>query len=82
VKPRIIVALGATAARALTGRSVTIARDRGRAIIQPDGTELWITIHPSYLLRLPDLEAAAIERARFVTELTEIAARLRAITAR
>ncbi len=79
LKPRIIVALGATAARGLTGRAVTIARERGRALPQPDGAELWITVHPSYLLRLPDAAAAATERARFVADLRAVAARLAAL---
>ncbi|KPF78288.1 DNA polymerase [alpha proteobacterium AAP81b] len=79
LKPRIVVALGATAARALTGRAVTIGRERGRAIAQPDGSELWITAHPSFLLRLPDRAAAAAERMRFVADLAAVAARVTAI---
>lgn len=79
LKPRIVVALGATAARGLTGRAVTIGRERGRAIAQPDGSELWITVHPSFLLRLPDPEVAALERRRFVEDLRRIAERVAAL---
>ena len=82
LEPRIIVALGATAARGLTGRAVTIAHARGRAIAQPDGSELWITVHPSYLLRLPDAAQAAAERERFVADLAQVAERLRALHAK
>ena len=78
LKPRIIVALGATAARGITGKAVTISRERGRAIVQPDGSELWITVHPSYLLRIPDAETAATERARFIADLRAVQARLAA----
>jgi len=70
VKPRVTVALGATAARSLLGRAVTIGRERSRAIDLPDaGGTGWITVHPSYLLRLPDEAAKAAEYARFVEDL-------------
>jgi probable DNA metabolism protein len=77
LKPRIIVALGATAARGLTGKTVTISKVRGEPIAQPDGSELWITIHPSYLLRIEDPAHAAAERVRFLEDLKAVAARLR-----
>lgn len=79
LKPRIIVALGATAARGITGKTITISRERGRGVVQPDGSELWITVHPSFLLRVEDPEVAAVEREKFVTDLRAIAARLGAL---
>ena len=79
LKPRVIVALGATAARSLTGKAVTIARERGRAIAQSDGSELWITVHPSFLLRIEDPAMAAIEREKFVADLRMVAERLQAL---
>ncbi len=78
LKPRIIVALGATAARGITGKAVTIARERGRGVVQPDGSELWITIHPSYLLRIEDAAQAADEYRHFVADLQAVQARLSA----
>ena len=60
IKPQLTVALGATAARALTGRDTTISRSRGRLMTLRDGVEGFITVHPSFLLRLPD--AASKER--------------------
>ncbi|MFN3434914.1 MAG: UdgX family uracil-DNA binding protein [Sphingomonas sp.] len=69
VRPQVTVALGATAARSLLGRTVTIGRERGRAIALPDGGEAWITAHPSYLLRLPDEAQKQEEYARFVEDL-------------
>ncbi len=54
VKPTAIVALGATAARSLFGRPVTIANLRGRMVQLPDGTAAFVTIHPSFLLRIKD----------------------------
>ena len=69
VRPQVTVALGATAARSLLGRTVTIGRERGRPVPLPDGGEGWITVHPSYLLRLPDEAQKQDEFARFVEDL-------------
>ena len=74
VKPQITVALGATAARSLFGRTVTIGRERGRVLDLPGGGAAWITVHPSYLLRLPDEVQKAEEYARFVDDLRAAAA--------
>ena len=68
VRPRLTVALGATAAVALMRRPVTIGRLRGEAIEIESGA-LWITVHPSYLLRLPDEPSRQCEFARFVKDL-------------
>ena len=46
IRPQLTVALGATAARALTGRSVTISRERGRLMPFADGRTGLITVHP------------------------------------
>ena len=69
VQPHLTVALGASAAQALLGRRVTIGRERGRIAELPQGGALWITVHPSYLLRLPDEEAKIREYAKFVADL-------------
>ncbi len=71
------VALGATAARQMLGKTVTISRERGRAIDLPDGGRGWITIHPSFLLRMPDKSRAEDEFAAFVEDLQGAAAALR-----
>jgi probable DNA metabolism protein len=76
VKPRLTVALGATAARALTGRDVTISRVRGQVMPMRDGLTGFITVHPSFLLRLPDAQSQAREYARFVADLRSVAAHL------
>src|SRR3984893_12866064 len=71
VSPKLVIALGATAARALLGRVVTIAQTRGSALRLSDTTHLWVTIHPSFLLRIPDERRRRAEYQRFVEELTE-----------
>jgi DNA polymerase len=54
VRPQVVVALGATAARSLIGRAVTITKMRGSPIDLHDGARLVVTIHPSALLRIED----------------------------
>ena len=80
IKPRLTVALGATAARALTGRDTTISRARGRMMPLRDGVEGFITVHPSFLLRLPDEASKAREYQRFVADLRQVAQHLPEIT--
>jgi DNA polymerase len=70
VSPKLVIALGATAARALLGRVVTIAGTRGSPIQLSDTTHLWVTIHPSFLLRIPEENRKRAEYRRFVEELT------------
>ena len=74
LSPRLTVALGATAAQSLLGRQVTIGRERGRPIELADGGAGWITVHPSFLLRIDDAARAEEEYARFVEDLRGAAA--------
>ena len=54
VQPRVVVALGATAARGLMRKTMTINANRGRLMTLPGGSHGLITVHPSYLLRLQE----------------------------
>jgi len=54
IHPRVVVALGATAARAVMGKAMTINANRGRLMALPGDAKALITVHPSYLLRLQD----------------------------
>lgn len=55
VRPALILALGVTAARSLTGRrSIVLSRERGRMLELPGGHRGMVTTHPSALLRMPD----------------------------
>jgi probable DNA metabolism protein len=74
VRPKLLVAMGGTAARAVLGRAVSITRERGRAITLEDGQRVFVTVHPSYLLRLPDQAARASAYAAFVADLRSILA--------
>lgn len=69
VKPAMTVALGATAARQMLGKIVTISGSRGRAIDLAEGGLGWVTIHPSFLLRMPDKSRVEDEYAAFVEDL-------------
>jgi len=69
VKPVAIVALGATAARSLLGRAVTISKVRGQILHLTDGTAAFVTIHPSWLLRIEDEADKEREYKNFVADL-------------
>jgi DNA polymerase len=70
VRPKVVVALGVTALRAITGRSQTITSLRGKApVALAEGARLVVTIHPSMILRMPDRSAAELEYRRFVGDL-------------
>jgi uracil-DNA glycosylase family protein len=75
IRPRVTVLLGATAAGAVLRRPVTIGRTRGEPISLP-GTTALVTVHPSYILRLPDEAAKRREYAAFVVDLRLAAALL------
>jgi uracil-DNA glycosylase family protein len=77
IKPDLVVAMGATAAHSVFGKITPINKNRGRLIDLEDGTKALVTVHPSYLLRLPDAEAKALEYQRFVEDLRIAAALLR-----
>jgi DNA polymerase len=69
VRPRALVALGATAARSLLGRTVAVTKERGRWLRRDDGLQVLVTLHPSALLRMaPEEQGAALEA--FVSDLT------------
>ena len=78
LKPALTVMLGVTAARAVLGRAVTISRERSQPMPLPDAmggnTTGFITVPPSYLLRLPDEDAKAREYAAFVEDLRRVVA--------
>ncbi|WP_241657343.1 UdgX family uracil-DNA binding protein [Aurantiacibacter suaedae] len=75
VRPKLVLALGASAARSLLGKTVSINKVRGRAIALEDGSELWVTVHPSYLLRL-DGDARAAQERDFAADLASVRARM------
>jgi uracil-DNA glycosylase len=79
VKPRIVVALGATAAQALFGKAFRVTRERGRLIPSRWAPYAMATVHPSSLLRAPDEEARHREMALFIEDLKKVAEMLRSI---
>ena len=75
VQPKLVLAMGASAARGMLGKTVSISKARGAPIALEDGSELWITAHPSYLLRLEG--PAREEQARlFDADLAAVKERL------
>ncbi|MDQ0995599.1 uracil-DNA glycosylase family protein [Phyllobacterium ifriqiyense] len=72
LKPRLVVALGATALYSLMGRSVQLTKERGRIHTATDGTPVLVTIHPSYLLRIRDRVDKEQQRHSFIKDLQRI----------
>jgi DNA polymerase len=72
VNPSLIVLLGGSAGRAVLGRPVAVTRERGHPFALPDGATVFLTVHPSYLLRQPDEASRAREYAAFVRDLRTV----------
>jgi uracil-DNA glycosylase len=77
IKPTLVVAMGATAAQSVFGKMTPINKTRGHLIDLEEGIQALVTVHPSYLLRLPDAQAKAREYERFVSDLKIAATLLR-----
>jgi uracil-DNA glycosylase len=76
VHPRVIVCLGATAARALLGSSFKVSMDRGRFVTSPLAPFVTATVHPSSILREPDPIARRQAMQAFVSDLRKVRAKL------
>ena len=72
VRPRLVVALGATAAQGLMGRAIPVGANRGAVLDAADGLRVFITIHPSALLRLQDEDERRSAYASFVNDLRSV----------
>jgi uracil-DNA glycosylase len=81
IRPAITVALGATAARSLLGKVVTIGQVRGTPLQLESGGECWVTVHPSFLLRIPEEDRKREQKALFLRDLKRIKARAEALMA-
>jgi DNA polymerase len=77
VRPRVLVALGATAAQALLGRSFRVTRQRGIPVESELAPFVLATVHPSSILRAPDESARREAHAAFVADLRAAAELLR-----
>jgi DNA polymerase len=73
IEPDFVVALGATAAQALSGKAVAITKLRGKELSWADGRRGLATVHPSYLLRIPDHASKEAEYKKFVADLKHAA---------
>jgi uracil-DNA glycosylase len=73
VKPRVLVALGATAAQALFGKSFSVSRQRGQLVESTLAPFAMATVHPSSILRAPDEKARHEQKIAFVDDLKKVA---------
>ena len=74
MKPNLVVALGATAAQSLAQRPVAIGKNRGDTLVLASGLRMFVTAHPSSLLRAPDEAARQAAYALFVKDLRAVGA--------
>ncbi|RTM02426.1 MAG: DUF4130 domain-containing protein [Hyphomicrobiales bacterium] len=72
VKPNLVVALGATAAQSLLGKAVPITKMRGDVVEREDGLRVFLTIHPSFILRIREQEDKEAERERFLKDMRKV----------
>jgi DNA polymerase len=76
LRPRLVVALGATAAQTLLGKSFKVTQHRGEVFDLPPASRITATIHPSAILRSPGEENRAVEFDRLVADLSVVATEL------
>ncbi|MEQ1952878.1 UdgX family uracil-DNA binding protein [Mesorhizobium sp. CN2-181] len=72
VKPDLVVALGATAAQSLLGKAVPITKMRGQVVEREDGLKVFLTIHPSFILRIREAADKEAERDRFRADMRAV----------
>jgi uracil-DNA glycosylase family protein len=78
VKPRLVVALGATAAKALLGPAFRVTERRGELVERTPGPPVVATVHPSSILRARDDDARRVEMGAFIDDLNVVAKLMRA----
>ena len=69
VKPKLVVAMGATAAQTIFGPSFRVTRERGKVLSSKRAPRVLATVHPSSLLRQPDEASRQREYKHFVSDL-------------
>jgi DNA polymerase len=77
VGPKLAVALGATAIRSLLGKALPVTKIRGQVIDREGGLKVFVTIHPSFILRIRDQADKEAERARFLEDMKAVKALMR-----
>jgi DNA polymerase len=73
IKPKVIVALGATAAQALLGPQFRVTKERGKLLESELAPYVMATVHPSSILRAPDDQTRREERRKFIDDLKKLA---------
>ncbi|ESY68248.1 UdgX family uracil-DNA binding protein [Mesorhizobium sp. M0051] len=72
IKPNIAVALGATAATSLLGKPIPVMKMRGQVVEREDGLRVFVTIHPSLILRIREPADKQAERGRFLDDMRKV----------
>ncbi len=72
IRPSLVVALGATAAQSLLGKVIPVTKMRGQLIKRDDGLRIFLTIHPSFILRIRGSAEQETERNRFLKDMQAV----------
>ncbi|MBX3578821.1 MAG: UdgX family uracil-DNA binding protein [Rhizobiaceae bacterium] len=72
IRPKLAVALGATAALSLLGKAIPVTKMRGQVMEREDGLRVFLTIHPSFILRIREPDEKEAERARFLDDMKTV----------
>lgn len=72
LKPKLTIAMGASAIRSLTGETHSVLKTRGQVLQSPFLGDVFVTVHPSFLLRLQDADDKAREYEAFVADLSRV----------
>jgi DNA polymerase len=72
IRPNLAVALGATAATSLLGKAIPVMKMRGQVIEREDGLRVFVTIHPSFILRIREPADKQAERERFLDDMRKV----------
>ncbi len=69
IEPRVLVCLGATAARAVLGKITKISEHRGELLESDLGSRIVVTVHPSSILRIEDSDMRKVAMRHFIDDL-------------
>lgn len=72
IRPKLAVALGATAVQSLLGKALPVTKMRGETIGRTDGLKVFVTVHPSFILRIRDGADKQAERAKFLRDMKAV----------
>lgn len=72
IQPKIIICLGATAAKSLVDKKFAVQKERGKWFKPKEGLQILVTFHPSAILRAPNDATRHTMKAFFIRDLKKV----------